>query len=371
MLGIVIGWLLFLLLLTYNKILSTKLFVGDYFLLFVPLLYGLISLMLTPYNYHYLQMNSYLVAVIYISIVYIFVVLLKDFEYEFIVKIFKYVLVLLSFIILLQWAIYLSFGEYLDFNKLVSFGKSESRYTSNTFRILGLIRPTAFFTEPSNASAVISMFTFCYMFLVKKLDGYVILGFLTSILTLSTAGVLIGSISLGFLLLFYKSGNRSKLFKVLISCLSMIIIFYMLSFSYDRVNSASEYDMIASRSVIANLIFDQAWYNHLLGNGITILSEPIFIGNNLVHDYSFRDSGFFVNLYYSFGLIGFILFLFWSRLNIKNNIHLVIFFVVLQSKFDYLQPVFWLLIFTVSMLDYDNKEKKEFFHEYNKKFINR
>lgn len=371
MLGIVIGWLLFLLLLTYNKILSTKLFVGDYFLLFVPLLYGLISLMLTPYNYHYLQMNSYLVAVIYISIVYIFVVLLKDFEYEFIVKIFKYVLVLLSFIILLQWAIYLSFGEYLDFNKLVSFGKSESRYTSNTFRILGLIRPTAFFTEPSNASAVISMFTFCYMFLVKKLDGYVILGFLTSILTLSTAGVLIGSISLGFLLLFYKNGNRSKLFKVLISCLSMIIIFYMLSFSYDRVNSASEYDMIASRSVIANLIFDQAWYNHLLGNGITILSEPIFIGNNLVHDYSFRDSGFFVNLYYSFGLIGFVFFLFWSRLKIKNNIHLVIFFVVLQSKFDYLQPVFWLLIFTVSMLDYDNKEKKEFFHEYNKKFINR
>ncbi|WP_230850200.1 hypothetical protein, partial [Vibrio harveyi] len=75
------------------------------------------------------------------------------------------------------------------------------------------------------------------------------------------------------------SGNRSKLFKVLISFLSMIIIFYMLSFSYDRVNSASEYDMIASRSVIANLIFDQAWYNHLLGNGITILSEPIFIGN--------------------------------------------------------------------------------------------
>ncbi|WP_221886234.1 hypothetical protein, partial [Vibrio cholerae] len=171
---------------------------------------------------------------------------------------------------------------------MVSFGESEARYTSNTFHVLGLIRPTAFFTEPSNASAVISMFTFCYMFLVKKLDSYVILGFLVSILTLSTAGILIGSISLGILLLFYNGGGRSKLFKFSILLLSIIVIFHMLSFSYERVNNSSEYDMLETRSVIANLIYDQSWYKHLLGNGITILSNPIVIDNYVVHDYSFR-----------------------------------------------------------------------------------
>ncbi len=356
MLGSGVFLFFLVLLFSYNKLISVKLFFGDLCIMFIPFFYGFISLILTPHDFYHLQVNSYIVSVIYILIVYVFVVLLKDFEYEFIVRIFKCSLVILSYIILLQWIIYFSFGEYLDLNKMVSFGESEARYTSNTFHVLGLIRPTAFFTEPSNASAVISMFTFCYMFLVKKLDSYVILGFLVSILTLSTAGILIGSISLGILLLFYNGGGRSKLFKFSILLLSIIVIFHMLSFSYERVNNSSEYDMLETRSVIANLIYDQSWYKHLLGNGITILSNPIVIDNYVVHDYSFRDSGFFVNLYYSFGIIFFALFIFWSRIKIKNNIELIIFFVVLQSKFDYLQPVFWLLIFTVSMLNFENRE---------------
>lgn len=365
MLGIVICWLSFSVFLSYKKAPQTKFFIGDYLLLIALFLYGLGSLILRPYDFYYLQINTYLVAVIYISIVYIFMSLLKEFDYDYIVKVFRYCLVFLSSIILIQWIIYLSLGDYLDLNKIVSFGKSESRYTSNTFRALGLIRPTAFFTEPSNASAVISMFTFCYMFLVKKLDGYMIFGFLVSILTLSTAGVLIGSVSLGILLLFYKNGYNSKLFKLLLSIISVIVVFYMLSFSYDRVSSSSEYDMLATRSVIANVMYGQAWYKHLFGNGISILSEPIVIDDYLVHDYSFRDSGFFVNLYYSFGLVGLILFVLWSRSKISNNTQLIVFFVVLQSKFDYLQPVFWLLIFTVSMLKDNSKGTNNNFNSKN------
>lgn len=83
--------------------------------------------------------------------------------------------------------------------------------------------------------------------------------------------------------------------------------------------------MVATRTVVANIIQNQSWYNHLIGNGINILSSPIVIDGYDVYDYSFRDSGFFINLYYSFGLIGFVLFILWARLKIKNNIHLLIF----------------------------------------------
>ncbi|MEI9598245.1 hypothetical protein MNY64_12030 [Moellerella wisconsensis] len=353
MLGIVIIWFLFCLLLSYKEIIHTKLYIGDYFFLFILILYGIITIILKPYTLYSLKINTYLVSMIYISIVYIFISLLREFDYDYIVKIFRYYLIILAATILLQWLTYFLTDDYIDFNKIFSFGESESRYTSLTFKTLGLIRPTAFFTEPSNASAIMTMITFCYLYLIKKIDRYVILGFIVSILTLSTAGVLIGSASLGVSLLFYsnKSKLRTILFKTLIISLCLIFIFYTISFSLERINNTSEYNMVATRTVVANIIQNQSWYNHLIGNGINILSSPIVIDGYDVHDYSFRDSGFFINLYYSFGLIGFVLFILWARLKIKNNIHLLIFFIILQSKFDYLQPVFWLLIFTISILN--------------------
>ncbi len=353
MLGIVISWFLLCLLLSYKKIMHIKPHMADLLIIFYVLLYSLGTLILKSNNLHQFQINTYLVATIYMTVVYIFVSLLSGFSYEYIVKIFRLYLLILILVVLFQWFFYFLTGDYLDLNKIVSFGTSESRYTSLTFKTLGLIRPTVFFTEPSNASAVISMITFCYMLLIKRLDNYIFLGFLASILTLSTAGVFIGSASLGILLIFYKSSPKFRLFKLLMFILCLLAIYYMISFSYDRINNSSEYDMLATRTTITSVIEGQAWYNHLIGNGINILAKPIVIDDIIIHDYSYRDSGFFINLYYSFGLIGLFLFLFWARINIKNNVHLMIFFVILQSKFDYLQPVFWLLIFTVSMLNND------------------
>ncbi len=353
MLGIVISWFLLCLLLSYKKIMHIKPHMADLLIIFYVLLYSLGTLILKSNNLHQFQINTYLVATIYMTVVYIFVSLLSGFSYEYIVKIFRLYLLILILVVLFQWFFYFLTGDYLDLNKIVSFGTSESRYTSLTFKTLGLIRPTVFFTEPSNASAVISMITFCYMLLIKRLDNYIFLGFLASILTLSTAGVFIGSASLGILLIFYKSSPKFRLFKLLMFILCLLAIYYIISFSYDRINNSSEYDMLATRTTITSVIEGQAWYNHLIGNGINILAKPIVIDDIIIHDYSYRDSGFFINLYYSFGLIGLFLFLFWARINIKNNVHLMIFFVILQSKFDYLQPVFWLLIFTVSMLNND------------------
>ncbi len=358
MFGIVICWFSFCLILSYKEIIHTKFYIVDCFFIMIFFVYCLSTMILKSYDLNSFKTNTYIVVIIYISIVYIFVSLLSNFNYKYIVKIFRYCLIILAITILFQWSFFFLTGDYIDLNKIVSFGASESRYTSPTFKTMGLIRPTAFFTEPSNASAIISMITFCYMFLIKKLDGYVILGFFISILTLSTAGVLIGSISLCILLLFCRNNSKTLLFKISFFIFCSIFIFYMLSFSYERISNSSEYDMIATRTVVTNIIQSQSWYNHLIGNGINILSKPIYTEGNIIYDYSFRDSGFFVNLYYSFGIIGLFLFLFWARFQIKNNIHLIIFFIILQSKFDYLQPVFWLLIFTISILN-SNKMKNK------------
>lgn len=359
MLGMSILLFFICLFLSYDKIISTKLYLGDLCVFLAFFIYGLSTLAIKSSNIEHLYVNAYFVAFIYIFIIYTFISLLKDFNYKYIIKIFKIYLTIFIITIFAQWFIYFLLGDYFDINKIVSFGESESRYTSKSFESLGLIRPTSFFTEPSNASAAISMLTFCYMFLIKKIDFYIILGFITSILTLSTAGVLIGSSSLAIIFFFCQNKSKKYFLKLftIISCI--IIISYIISFSFDRINNPSEYDMLSTRSIITDVIKNQEWYNHIIGNGINILSHPININGHTIHDYSFRDSGFFINLYYSFGIVGFILFIIWSRVKIENSAFLMIFYIILQSKFDYLQPTFWLLIFTISILHNENKLKAE------------
>lgn len=359
MLGMGIFLFFLCLFLSYDKIISTKLYLGDLCIFLAFFIYGLSTLTIKSSDIEHLYVNAYFVTFIYIFITYTFVSLLKDFNYKYIIKIFKIYLTILIITIFAQWFIYFLLGEYFDINKIVSFGESESRYTSKSFKSLGLIRPTSFFTEPSNASAAISMLTFCYMFLIKKIDSYIILGFITSILTLSTAGVLIGSSSLAIIFFFCKTKSKKYFLKLFTIIFCIIIISYMISFSFDRINNSSEYDMLSTRSIITDVIKNQEWYNHIIGNGINILSQPININGYTIHDYSFRDSGFFINLYYSFGIAGFILFIIWSRIKIRDSAFLMIFYIILQSKFDYLQPTFWLLIFTISILHNKNKLKAQ------------
>lgn len=348
MLGVAIVWLIFCLLMNYNKLGRVRLFHGDYWLVFIFIMYCVFSMGINRYNS---SVNIYIVAMIYMLFSYFSVSLLLSYNIDLGVKIFRFLIVVLCGSLLVQIITYWAGGYYVDFNSLFSFGYSESRYLSKTFQEFEVIRPTSFFTEPSNASAVISIVTFCYLIIFKKVDGYVFLGFISSMMTLSTAGILIGSISISVVFLFNRSGVENKVLKyglIPIICFTLIALFLM--FSYERLNNVSEYDMLATRSVLFDIILNQNSLFHIFGNGINVISTPVYSNGYYIYDYTIRDSGFLLNLYYSFGILGTMAFIVWSKLKLKDNMHFLLFFIILNGKFDYLQPVFWMLIFIVSMV---------------------
>ncbi len=348
MLGMAIVWLIFCLLINYNKIGQIRLLNGDYWLVFIFVFYCIFSIGVNKYNS---SVNIYIVAILYMFFSYFSVSLLLSCNICLGVRIFRFLIVILCCSLLIQIMVYWVGGYYVDFNSLFSFGYSESRYLSKTLQEFEIIRPTSFFTEPSNASAVISIVTFCYLILLKKVDGYVFLGFISSMMTLSTAGILICSISISVIFIFNRSGIKSIILRYgLIPVVSFTLIALFLMFSYERLNNVSEYDMLATRSVLVDMILNQDSLFHILGNGINVISTPVYSKGYYIYDYTIRDSGFLLNLYYSFGIFGTMAFVVWSRIKLKDNMHFILFFIILNGKFDYLQPVFWMLIFIVSMI---------------------
>ena len=353
MLGMAIVWLIICLLMNYNRVGHIRLFNGDYWLVFIFVFYCIFSICINKYNS---SVNIYVVAVIYMLFSYFSVSLLLSYNINLGVKIFRFLIVTLCCSLLVQIIVYWAGGYYVDFNSLFSFGYSESRYLSKTLQEFEVIRPTSFFTEPSNASAVISIVTFCYLILLKKIDGYVFLGFISSMMTLSTAGILICSMSISVIFIFNRSGIENKILKYgLIPAMSFTLIALFLMFSYERLNNVSEYDMLETRSVLVYMILNQDSLFHILGNGINVISTPVYSKGYYIYDYTIRDSGFLLNLYYSFGILGTTAFIVWSKFKLKDNMHFLLFFIILNGKFDYLQPVFWMLIFIVSMVPVNRK----------------
>ncbi|HIF9319183.1 hypothetical protein [Photobacterium damselae] len=295
-----------------------------------------------------LKVSLYFVSILYMIIVGTFLSMFYRMDKTYIIKTFKIALIIYGGSIIFQNIVYFLSKEYIDFFKYFSFGNSESRYLSKTFQEFGLIRSTSFFSEPSNASAVVSMLAFCYMIITNKIDKYVIFGLFSSMLTLSSAGVLIGAITLVLIILFDSGYFKSKTLKYITAIFVICSLYYILALTVERIFNNNEYDMLLSRSTILYMISDMNTINHIFGNGIKILSSPLSLYNYTVHDYTIRDSGFILNLYFSVGIIGMVIFLLFIKKQIKRKLFIVILFVLLQSKFDYLQPVFWMVIFTIS-----------------------
>lgn len=325
---------------------KAKFYFNDYILIGIYLLYSIIGLFFYKFP---LNINTYVVAFIYLIVVYLFINMLFEFDIYYIGKILRICIIIYGGTICFQHVYYFISGSYIDIYKILSLGHSESRYISKTFHSLGLIRPTSFFSEPSNASAVVSIFSFCYVLILGKLNKYSLFGFISSMLTLSSAGAVIGAISLFITIAFDKNFVKSKILKYIVFTVILYFIFHIMIFTYDRISNTKEYDMILSRSSIFYILYKQNILEHIFGNGINILSSSAIVDNNIIHDYSFRDSGFLVNLYYSFGLLNFVLFFVWLKVKIKRTLFIFLFLVVIQSKFDYLQPMFWMGIFVISI----------------------
>ncbi|NVP03384.1 hypothetical protein HWA77_24580 [Photobacterium damselae subsp. damselae] len=259
---------------------------------------------------------------------------------------------------MLQQIYYVFTLTYIDLHSLITLGHEESRNFSPIFYNLGLTRPTSFFAEPSNASAVLTFLSFSYISILNQVNKVSLLGFIVASMTLSSAAVLISGLSLLVLVLFDKTFFKNIYIKIFSFFLFVSSLSYVVLLTVDRIFGNTEYDMISSRTNIFRYLYEQDWINYFFGNGILILKNPIIYSGIEIYNYTFRDSGFFVNLFFSTGIVGVVFFIFWSKLKIKKMSLLIIFLIILNSKYDYLQPVFWMLIFCVSISSYKIKGYK-------------
>lgn len=291
----------------------------------------------------YIAVTIYLLMSLMLAMVFVF----KDSKERLARSIETYVWFVVALIVV-QQLVYLIFGVYLDVHSILTLGVYESRFESGFFSQFGLIRPTAFSVEPSNMAATMLLFLALYI-QVKGSEGWrVILMLLAPVLTLSFASILVSSILL-FLLVLYS--NRRFRYYFLPACLlisaALVYLFYI------RSVSDSDYDALGARLVIFKYLSSQSLYEHFLGNGFFAFEVPIILGSHELSNSHIRDTGFWINVYFSCGIVGTAViaaYLYWA-----SNNHVAFYFIVavLFLKFDYMQPVFWFVVLSYGLLRYE------------------
>lgn len=132
---------------------------------------------------------------------------------------------------------------------------------------------------------------------------------------------------------------------------------YALQLVYFRLTGNVDYDALAFRQQIINLIYNQKIEYHLFGHGVLMSENPFLIDNTIVYHSNIRDSGFWINLYFTGGIFIVILFLLYLYLSINNIYFVIIVIISLCSKFDYMQPTFWLLMFIIILNNIMKKQQ--------------
>lgn len=244
----------------------------------------------------------------------------------------------ITFILLVfQHLMYLFFNYYVDVHKVITVFNVDSRYFSTLLLRFGLIRPTGWTVEPSNMGAIITFCTVLYYLINKKVDRVLKFGLCGSIITFSFAAIVIAVVIISVISLRHLSP-----FRVLF--LSTPILGGLCYFVYYRMTGGVDYDAFGMRVVIIEAISSQDIYNLLFGNGFFALSSPLNLSGTYIYDYNIRDSGVWINLLFSIGLIPLVFLFLILYFLIKNLSDFFIVVAAMSSKFDYFQPFFWFFI---------------------------
>lgn len=250
----------------------------------------------------------------------------------------KVYLVLHLILFFLQLIIYLVTGEYLDFNNMLREEYANTAYISRD--VVGLIIPiraTGVFSEPSFFSMSILPFV-AFIHYRKCSPKLVYLGTLTSLLSLSAAAIVI-TLAWMLSLLWGKINRKLIVFLPVIALCSVVAG----GVAYDRIFESKDYDAtgarlrfvgeIKNRGAARNILGAGFFYDEFGGNGVTLISAA-----------AIRDSGMYVMLLYSGGVVGLLIFLsmllYWFRFG------RVFFGVLILCLFKYgtLTSVFWLFM---------------------------
>jgi hypothetical protein len=259
----------------------------------------------------------------------------------------KRVILLNCFVLALQFFIFFILKKYIDFHYLITLMSYESRFESNALAFLNIARSTGFSVEPSNAAAVLTYLNATYLIIKKKPDRFFIFSQATTIFTLSFASIGISALII-ISTLYYVYGRKTRL-SVKIFSLLIIVVTTALAVAviYWRLESAVDYDALGYRMAILKYFTNADVTSFLFGQGLLIYDLPQTFNNVTLNSSHIRDSGFLINILFSLGLFGLVLFIVFLFLCSENRLIFFVMLAVCLFKFDYMQPVFWILLYSL------------------------
>lgn len=253
----------------------------------------------------------------------------------------------------IQFIIYILSNTYLDF--VEPFTGEESRYSSfGTFKVIGSIRPTGFYIEPSTYFAgILPLVVLLFIhFDVKKYYSLISLSLLSMYLSFSTAAIIIAT-----LLVFYVISKYNLSWKFyLFTTIFILGIFSYSASSFTNIIDAqsNKFDQSSiKRFELINYIIERPLINNLMGSGALALDKTIVYSStfegadNSIS--SINDAGLLVFLSLRFGIIGIVYFIILAIIQYRIRSENLIFFILISlTKLNIFTPLF-ILYFALSM----------------------
>ncbi|WP_421320054.1 hypothetical protein [Aeromonas veronii] len=258
---------------------------------------------------------------------------------------------IMIFVLLLQQVFYMVTKNYIDLHRLITFGEYESRYASVFLERWGLIRPTGIAIEPSNMGNIIVFLSVIYMLIDKKVTNRLLLFIAFSFLTFSFASIFTSALIL-LVLVISRIREKNSISLIILSTVIIVVCISFLFVFYLRFTSADAgYDAISTRLFITDILHHRDILNDILGNGILLFNDEIILYGYPIKIYNIQDSGFFVNMYFCFGIFGLVLMLLYLYFKLSLSKYFIVTCILLMTKFDYMQPLFWMLMYFVSFFN--------------------
>jgi len=211
-----------------------------------------------------------------------------------------------------QFLIYAVTGYYVDF--VFPFTGEETRYLGfdRSLGLIGGVRPTGFYVEPSNFAAVI----FFLIAILKTMDGLridalTVLALASMFFAFSTAGMILGGALLVILLLGGKEYLSARLVFASI-VLVLAIVFFDPLFSLYVSQEKKYLSSSEIRFSLLDYVFARDGYAYFIGYGPFGVESSLLsaatdtVGGRIAA--SLTDSGTLVFLMINFGLLGVVLY---------------------------------------------------------------
>lgn len=339
-------WMVIFLLFLLIKIFSTSVKFSRIGLVVVSI-FSIVAVLFPHVTKYNVVVYVYLIIAVYCIVAFVFVGLLDKGALVKSLTIYSLIVLLGIF---LQHFIYVVFGYYLDLHSLVTLDSYSSRYEGGIFRSIGLIRPTFVQVEPSNLAAV-SIYLCSLAYLIGQVRMAIVLA-LSAVLTLSTAGIVLGFIAT-FLIISDKVQYSISRIAKKIFMLAILLFFGCVIYGIYQILLDLDYgyNALGYRLKFFELIDQLSLIQIVFGIGPLVIDQPTnILGVELISS-NIRDPGAIVSVGISFGLVGLfliIMYLYQSTAH-KHSVLLsfLIAFLPLFSKLDYMHPIFWFYIFAI------------------------